>query len=174
MRPRLLASFIFAAVASILSPIWARAQVTCIQAYLSDPSRTALGFTPSDVETIVSKVANSIGLSPSGIRVIPCDGVANVQSAYLSRDDVPKGDYILYDPVWVRQVIGNDVSGAGSSKSHDEATFLFGHELGHLLLRHFTSSSELPRIRKEMDADHLRLIPLTQVPLYVVSEAGRA
>jgi hypothetical protein len=81
-------------------------------------------------------------------------GYAYVQSAYYSRDDIPKGDYILYDSVWVRQVIGNDVSGAGSSKSHDEAIFLFGHELGHLLLRHFTSSSELPRIRKEMDADH--------------------
>jgi hypothetical protein len=137
-----------------LSPTYSFAQVTCIQTYLSNPDHTALGFAPSDVEAVVSKVANSIGLSPSGIRVVPCDGVANAQSAYYSRDDIPKGDYILYDPVWVRQVIGNDVSGAGNSRSHDEAIFLFGHELGHLLLRHFTSSSELPRIRKEMDADH--------------------
>jgi hypothetical protein len=137
-----------------LSQTYSFAQVTCIQTYLSSPDHTALGFAPSDVESVVSKVANSIGLSPSGIRVIPCDGVANAQSAYYSRDDIPKGDYILYDPVWVRQVIGNDVSGAGNSRSHDEAIFLFGHELGHLLLRHFTSSSELPRIRKEMDADH--------------------
>ena len=139
--------------ALVLFVTCAQAQVTCIQAYLSDPNRTALGIAPRDVEAVVSKVANSIGLSPSGIRVIPCDGVANVQSIYYYRDDIPKGDYILYDPVWVRQVIGNDVSGAGNSKSHDEAIFLFGHELGHLLSRHFTSNSELPRITKEMEAD---------------------
>jgi hypothetical protein len=149
---RLVCSFTVISFVSFVT--CAHAQVTCIQTYLSDPNRTALGFAPSDVDAVVSKVANSIGLSPSGIRVIPCDGVANVQSAYYSRDDIPNGDYILYDPVWVRQVIGTDVSGVGTSKSHDEAIFLFGHELGHLLLRHFTSNSALPRIRKEMDADH--------------------
>jgi hypothetical protein len=72
MRSRLLAFFILTAVTSVLSPTWARAQVTCIQAYLSDPNRTAaLGFAPSDVESVVSRVANSIGLGPSGIRVRP-------------------------------------------------------------------------------------------------------
>jgi hypothetical protein len=128
---------ILTTVCLVLLPTCTLAQVTCIQAYLSNPNRIALGFAPSDVEAVVSKVANSMGLNSSGIRIIPCDGVANVQSAYYARDDIPKGDYILYDPVWVRQVIGNEISGAGNSKSHDEAIFLFGHELGHLLLRHY-------------------------------------
>jgi hypothetical protein len=147
-------TYICVFIFSFLFVLGAQAQVTCIQTYLATSNPGGLGFAPTDVEVVVSNVANSIGISPKGIRVIPCDGVANVQSVYYDRSEIPKGDYILYDPVWVRQVIGNDPGGVTKSKSHDEAIFLFGHELGHLLARHFTSNSELPRLRKEIDPDH--------------------
>jgi hypothetical protein len=133
----------------------AYAQVTCIQMHLATKIHKSLGFAPSDVENLVSKVANSIGLSPAGISIIPCNGINKVQSIYYDdRKDVPKGEYILYEPVWVREVVGNNLAGEEEVKTRDQAVFIFGHELGHLLGRHFTSRAELPRLQKETEADH--------------------
>src|SRR3954469_11941833 len=73
------------------------AQVTCIQTYLSASNTRSLGFAPSVAEDLVNKAAVAIGQSPSGIRIIPCDGVDKVQSIYYHRPEVPKGDYIVYD-----------------------------------------------------------------------------
>jgi hypothetical protein len=123
----------------------AKAQVTCIQTYVSSSAHKTLGIAPSDVEGLVAKVAKAIGLPSTGILIVPCDGVLKVQSAYYDRPDIPKGDYILYDPIWVREVIGTD---------HEQATVIFGHELGHLLDRDFTSNVGLARIQKETNADH--------------------
>jgi hypothetical protein len=127
--------------------IWtsANAQVTCIQTYL-ELEKPALGFAPSEVEGIVTQIATAIGLTPAGITVVPCDGITQVQSFYFVRPGVPQGEYILYDPRWVRQVVGPDLS--------DEAVILFGHELGHILLRHWTANAGLSRLKKETDADH--------------------
>jgi WD40 repeat protein len=130
------------------------AQVTCIQNYLASRNHDSLGFAPSDVEELVNQVAASIGLDPVGISVIPCEGGDQVSSNYFDRKEIPKGEYIVYDPVWVRQVVGNKLSASTQSKAHDEAIVLFGHELGHLLQRHWTVNSGLPRLTKETEADH--------------------
>jgi hypothetical protein len=123
----------------------AEAQVTCVQAYVSSLKHQTLGIARSDVAGLVSNVAKAIGLSPTGILIVPCDGVLKVQSTYYDRPEIPKSDYILYDPTWVREVIGNN---------HEQATVIFGHELGHLLDRDFTSNAGLTRIQKETNADH--------------------
>jgi hypothetical protein len=131
----------------------ASAQITCIQTYVSSGATSTLGFAQSDVESIVSQISKAIGLDPTGIKVVPCAGVGKVQSAYYDQADVPLGDYVLYDPVWVREVVGNQLTGEARRQARDEAVFLFGHELGHILGRHFTSSRSLPRIDKELAAD---------------------
>jgi hypothetical protein len=77
------------------------AQITCIQKQNDNHS---LGIAPSDVENIVAQIATAIGLSPTGITVVPCDGIPKVLSNYYDHD-VPQGEYILYDPTWVREVI---------------------------------------------------------------------
>jgi hypothetical protein len=131
--------------------------VTCIQTYLASTDTSALGFAPRDVESLAGQIAGPVGLGTEGIRIVPCEGasvggVEGVQAIYYQRDDIPVGDYILYDPVWVRTVIGPVLSDK-QKKARDQALFIFGHELGHILARHFTSAAGLPRIEKELAAD---------------------
>jgi len=128
----------------------AEAQLTCIQASVSSTTQPSLGFAPSDVVGLVTQVASAIGLSPNGISIIPCDGIRDgeikAQSIYLDRPDLKiKGDFILYDPTWIRELIGND---------REQAIVIFGHELGHLLDRDWTTNRDLPKIKKETNADH--------------------
>ena len=132
----------------------AHAQVTCAINYVQARQPKPMGFSPSEVEQLVSDVATAIGLSPKGISIIPCDGVGKVQSIYFNRKEVPQGDYIFYDPVWVREVLGNKLVDNTGSRARDQAVVIFGHELGHLLGRHFTSNIGLTSIQKETEADH--------------------
>ena len=134
----------------------ADAQITCIQTYLASSDYKALGFAPSDVEDLVGSVSRGIGLEPDGIMIIPCDGVQKVISNFYieERDNVPTSDYILYEPQWVRAVIGPTIARDPNNRAYGEAIALFGHELGHLLNRHFTASSKLTRLKKETVADN--------------------
>src|SRR5262249_34419949 len=132
----------------------ALAQVTCIETYMAGSDRQSLGFAPSDVEGLVFEIAESIGLSSSGIKVIPCDGVGKARANYYNEKGISVGDYIFYEPVWVREVIGNRLVGDEQKKARDQAIVLFGHELGHLLDRHWTSNVALSTLQKEQAADH--------------------
>jgi hypothetical protein len=106
----------------------------------------ALGIAPAEAETLIADVANSISLGIDTLMVVPCDQAEMAYSYYEDGTDqsVPKGEYIVYEPTWIRQVIGSD---------RTEAIVVFGHELGHLLNRDFTANSDLPRIELETRAD---------------------
>ena len=133
----------------------ASAQVTCVMKYAQLHNPKALGFSPTDVERLVGDVATAIGLSVRGIHIIPCDGVGKVQSIYYhDRTDIANGDYIFYDTIWVREVLGNKLAEGTQTLVRDQAIVVFGHELGHLLGRHFTSNADMPQIQKETEADH--------------------
>lgn len=148
---------ILAAVAALaltlIAPSLCRAQsITCIQEHFVE-AKVSAGFAPGDVENLIGEILDAQGLPQRGITVIPCDGVAKARAYYYDRDDVPKGDYIFYDPTWVREVIGFNLTGPAKSRGRDEAIVLFGHELGHLLGRHFTANSNLSKIDQELAAD---------------------
>ncbi len=121
--------------------------ITCIQGYFAQKKTQAVGIAPNDVELLIQKIGEKIGLSMEGITIIQCNyqEVEKAQSLYSDGNGpIPRGDYILYDRTWVREVIGSDKI---------QATALFGHELAHLLGRHFTSNANLRRIVKETYAD---------------------
>lgn len=126
--------------------VWA--QETCVlDQVAAKQGNTQLGIAPPDVELLVQEVAQSIGLTPTGIMIVPCDFTEKVQAWYSPGPpevSAPNGDYILYQPKWVEEVIGSN---------RWQAVALFGHELGHLLGRHFTSNRDLPTIERETDAD---------------------
>ena len=67
-----------------------------------------LGFAHPDVESLVLNIATGLGMTASGLHVIP-NSVNQVQSNYYDQSDIPVGDYIIFDPMWVRQVIGTYV-----------------------------------------------------------------
>jgi hypothetical protein len=134
----------FVLVLTVLSSS-AHAQRTCIQDYVSASNRQSLGISPLDVENLITQVAGGIGLNLQAIRIVPCDGVSKAESIYYDPKDPQQGEYILYNPTWIREVIGND---------RDEAIVIFGHELGHLLDRDWTTNAKLTRLEKETRADH--------------------
>lgn len=129
------------------------AQVTCIQQYLEKGPAAGLGFAASDVDNLVGEIAAGIGLSADGIVAVPCAGENRVR-AYFLTEKVPVGEYILYDPQWVREVLGVTLSGDSGSAARAEAIVLFGHELGHFLGRHFTANKKLDVLKQETAADH--------------------
>ncbi|WP_262298585.1 M48 family metalloprotease [Microvirga sesbaniae] len=120
----------------------------CVKEYFARQTKegTKLGIAASDVEELIQEVARSIGLMSNGIVIVPCDQSSKVYAWYAGASviGVPEGEYILFDPTWVREVIGND---------RVQAIALFGHELGHFLNRHFSARQKVPRKEQETEAD---------------------
>ncbi|MCR5867730.1 hypothetical protein [Aquincola sp. J276] len=117
----------------------------CVSTYLAKrKSEPTLGIAASDAERLVSRVARSLGLMRP-VTVVPCT-FAEKAHAWVGKpdDDSPEGEYIVYNPDWVREVLGKD---------EVQAVALFGHELGHFLNGDFTTRKGLPRSQLERDAD---------------------
>lgn len=103
------------------------------------------GIALSDAEELIRLIAKSIGLV-GGVTVIECEEATKAQawSAPADLKDIPAGDYIIFDPIWVRDVLGKD---------RTQATTILGHELGHLVGRHSTSRAHLKVRERELEAD---------------------
>lgn len=115
----------------------------CVSTYMAaKKSDQILGIAATDAERHVSRVAQSIGLKRPVI-VVPC---TSIQKAYAWPGEPGKseGEYIIYNPTWVREVLGKD---------EVQAIALFGHELGHFYNADFTSRKNLSRQQQELDAD---------------------
>jgi hypothetical protein len=119
----------------------------CVQKHYEQLAKEGpqLGIAPSEAEALVRDVASSIGLDSSTVVVFPCGQSTKAHAYYADGkiQGVPKGDYIVYNPTWVREVIGDD---------RVQAIALFGHEIAHHLHRDFTGSN-VPDIQKETRAD---------------------
>src|SRR4051794_13394227 len=102
---------------------------------------------PQEVQAVINDIGKSIGLSRP-VQTISCSFISKVQSFYMASQDNAASDaeYIIYDPTWVREVLGKDKT---------ELTALIGHELGHLLNGDFTVRKAIPRKQKEIDSDRL-------------------
>jgi outer membrane protein OmpA-like peptidoglycan-associated protein len=105
-----------------------------------------LGIAVPEAEQLIMRIAREAGLSGSAIKVVACDYEPNAFAYYQPPGDtsIPAGEYIIYSPRWVHQVIGTDAV---------QAMALFGHELGHLLNRDFTTRLDTPNETKEREAD---------------------
>lgn len=119
----------------------------CVKQHIAAVARdgTTLGIALGDAEALIARVARSIGLSQS-VSVVPCRFSSKAISWYARNvPDVPNGEYVIYNPDWVREVIGKD---------EIQAIALFGHELGHFVNRHFDTRQDLTLKEKETEADH--------------------
>jgi hypothetical protein len=115
-------------------------ETNCVRNYLQGRA-----FTPEKDAQFIANIAAKIGLQ-SAVTVVKCDysEIKATATVFSSADGVSAGDYILYNPTWVQEVTGND---------DQQATVLFGHELGHLLNRHLTERKNIPGVEKELEAD---------------------
>ena len=135
-------------VALLLGPfgvVSAQEEAQCVRDSIAKRNQgTSFGIASADAEQIVAEVARSIGLRRP-ITVVPCS-YAQKAAAWSAdaNSGLPQGEYIVYNPDWVREVLGKD---------RIQAIALFGHELGHFLNGDFTVRKGLARREKERDAD---------------------
>lgn len=135
------AQFVAALVLALFSAsaAWAQSNI-CVRDYV------AAGSPPQTEELqVVQDVASSIGLASTPV-VVPCALVKKAVSwsSDGSADGVPQGQYIIYNPVWLEEVVGND---------RVQVAAVLGHELGHFLNGHFGVRSSIPRLQQETEAD---------------------
>jgi hypothetical protein len=118
----------------------------CIKEFVAGRARGgSLGIASTEAERIVADVAGSIGLRRP-ITIVPCHFAEKASASSPNGvAGVPAGEYIVYNPDWVREVLGKDKV---------QAIALFGHELGHFLNGDFTVRRNVPRAVQERDADH--------------------
>lgn len=101
---------------------------------------------PAQIRETVREIAASAGLDGSSIKIVPCGSVQNGAWAFSppAGATLPPGDYIFYNPEWVRDVLASD---------RTRAVAFFGHEFGHLAKRHFGERDSLSMKAKETEAD---------------------
>lgn len=123
----------------------------CLGTYFEsiDLSEEALSIDQSDGQRLVSEIVESFGINRE-IDAVPCENplvkVIAFPTSALPERGIPAGEYIIYNPTWVREVIG---------QQRVQAIALMGHEIGHYFQGHFSSASTLTRLEKETEADYL-------------------
>ncbi|GJE15611.1 M48 family metalloprotease [Methylobacterium marchantiae] len=108
--------------------------------------------TVDDAEELLKTIGSYFGMQRD-ISILSCGIIEKVESWAASETEITKelgsagikpGRFIVYNPTWVREVIGND---------RDQAIFVFGHEFGHFVQGHFFERREVARYMKELEAD---------------------
>lgn len=117
---------------------------------------SSASFEPNTDEKDAVRALNEIAEKLGTVNVpklVPCNFASKARTYYVP-EEIPEsanssrilaGEYIVYNPDWIRELLGDDLNALYA---------LFGHELGHFINRDFTE----PRIRtfiqeKERDAD---------------------
>lgn len=117
----------------------------CVTQHFAELKKgSSLGITRTVAENLVSRISASISF-PNKIQVVYCQYVDRAR-AYAPKGvpDVPDGEYITVNQIWLREVLGED---------EVQAIALLGHEIGHYSGRHFESRSNISLHDKETEAD---------------------
>jgi hypothetical protein len=130
---------------SLLPSLASPQTAECVSQYLTerkaDNSRVVA---PVGAEDFVGRVSKSIGLSRQ-VTLVPCDFINKALAWPGDPSSSIVGEFIIYNPDWVREVLGKDQL---------QAVALFGHELGHFLNGDFLPGRmKLPQAQRESDAD---------------------
>lgn len=141
---------VLAAVPLVAPSASAQVEAICIDRFLSgqqnpSPERTSTLAEIEDIQTIIRGVLDKVALTRT-IGVVPCSNLkVNVRAIPLQdHSKVPDGEYIVYDPTWLRQVAGNN---------RWQVIALFGHELGHFLNSDFSTFTTRTPKEQEQGAD---------------------
>lgn len=151
MRPELW--IIFIALVMLWEPIEAKAQAfnfapRCVKEYVKEriKGNASFGIASSKIEKIVQEIAKSLTVR-SGVTVVACADVSDATAfpEYNGTKDIPRGEYIVYNPTWANQVLGDNET---------QAIFVFGHEFGHFINRDALIIETQQRREIELAADY--------------------
>jgi hypothetical protein len=118
----------------------------CIERYMAalNDNGISRGIAPDEVQQVLDDVksANNVYLD---ITLVPCEFAIQASAQVVKSGRMPPpGQYIIYNEVWVRQVIGDN---------RLQAAALFGHELGHIINQDFFAGDERSQLEMESKAD---------------------
>jgi len=100
---------------------------------------------PAAIRETIVDIASVTDVDASSIKIVPCRAVDNALAFSPGPGAaLPQGEYIFYNPEWVRNVLASD---------RTRAVAFFGHEFGHLAKGHFGANRELATKEKETEAD---------------------
>jgi len=121
-------------------PMVRSAASKCVQ--LDQAQRVEDGYR-AELEGLVERILHRRAMR-GGVVVVPCNKVAKVVAwdTATALEGIPKGEYIVYQPDWVREVLGND---------RDQLLVVLGHEVGHLVNREGRADGTSQEF--ELDAD---------------------
>lgn len=143
MKSRSLDFLVFAILWCGLGSASAKDENACISEFFG--RATQLNDDEINASKILSRVATAVGITRK-INVVPCHFATQAVAWRVNEVEpgVPKGDYIIYQPAWVRQVLGTDEM---------QAVALFGHELAHFLNDDFNPNNDTFDAEMERRAD---------------------
>lgn len=129
------------------APAFAQSANTCIRTFLQQGATgrpQAVNAATEAYEQVIKNIARKVGLTQT-ITVVHCDFSTKVEAFYANgqMNGVPAGQYVIYNPDWLREVIGTD---------NAQAIVIFGHEFGHFANSHFQDFNK-PTSEKELEAD---------------------
>lgn len=120
---------------------------------VSESEPVALGIALGDAESVVSQVAEHLNISSTPI-LVNCGYVPKAHAHFVPNEKfvgskpatVPAGEYVIYNPVWIRETVG---------ANKGQVIAIFGHELGHFINRDFIAPrmTQTSIARREEDAD---------------------
>lgn len=121
----------------------------CVKEHMAsnaaDEEATSHNIAADEITSLIYKVGATITVDASAITIVPCNHELRAAAWYGQVEGAQAREYIVYNPTWTREVLGSN---------SEEITFVFGHELAHLLNRDsFEPRRSLPSLQKETDAD---------------------
>lgn len=140
--------FVLSVLGSLLLPAEANAQDWCVEEFIEkrvEAIRNLQEPPTGEWDTEITKVQDALKLDGKIVSV-PCNHNSKVVAHVVGdgNDKAPPGEYIIYDPDWVRETIRMNAV---------ETWFVIGHELGHFANRHFSNRSFISNEEKELEAD---------------------
>lgn len=154
-RTRQTAAIAFLFAASLASIAHAAGEAACVSEYQIAKAKAAdnpsFSIASDEVVNIVAEIAAKNKISIRNVILVECGIFKDKIVAWYhqqdkrpgSKDDILTGEYIIYDPAWVRTaLIDQDAQPIG----------LFSHELAHFAHRHWLNSTDLT-IDNEREAD---------------------
>lgn len=122
----------------------------CVEEYYSHPAEEQQSVLSDRVQALVDEIRQKLAMSRS-VKVISCGQARKAVAVDRGLTTAPRGNYIVFDPIWVTEVIGEEQN---DPVKKTEAVALFGHELGHFINGHSTEQPQRPLREIEAEADH--------------------
>ncbi|MDX0200948.1 hypothetical protein GOB99_15335 [Sinorhizobium meliloti] len=120
----------------------------CVEEFYTQSAEEQQSGLVEKVQALVDEIRQKLAMSRP-VKVISCGQARKAVAVDRGLTKAtPRGNYLVFDPIWVNEVIGEEQS---DPVKKTEAVALFGHELGHFINGHLTEPPQ--RLPREVEAE---------------------